>query len=547
MTARIRRLRARAMEVRPVRLARTTRSLRFLLPRHPRLLLRLAVAEVDGSSDASLIPLLDRAIAIRPTRRLIRRRALALSTAGELTEAADAWRSLERRGDRKAATRVRMLEGRLRETDPTWLPRLDQPPERIEPASPVRVLHILKSSAPERWSGFTIRTLENLRAQRAAGLDPVVVTEIGWPRVAGVTNVAPELEVSGFRHLRLDRGAGYEPTSVPNDLRLQDNLLAMADAVRDVRPAILHAHSGYRGGEHALIALGLRETFGIPVVYEVRGLFEAVWSPDPVLAERSEQYRRRLAMETRILHEVDGVLAISEVLADELVGRGIPRSRITIIPNGIDPDALGSPDRDAELRLSLGLDARFVVGYLGNLDHWREGIDVLIGALAELKRRGRHDIAGLVVGDGQRRAALEQLARRLGVTDRITFTGRVPYEQVAQSYAQMDLFANPRVDERAARLITPLKPFEAMALGIPVLVSDLPALREIVDPPHRGVVAPAGDPVALAEVIETLADDPARRAALGAAGREWVRTERTWTANGPRYRAAYEAILGPLP
>ena len=110
----------------------------------------------------------------------------------------------------------------------------------------------------------------------------------------------------------------------------------------------------------------------------------------------------------------------------------------------------------------------------------------------------------------------------------------------------MDLFANPRVDERAARLITPLKPFEAMALGIPVLVSDLPALREIVDPPHRGVVAPPGDPIALAAAIEALADDPDRRAALAAAGRDWVRRERTWTANGPRYRAAYEAILGPL-
>jgi glycosyltransferase involved in cell wall biosynthesis len=85
-----------------------------------------------------------------------------------------------------------------------------------------------------------------------------------------------------------------------------------------------------------------------------------------------------------------------------------------------------------------------------------------------------------------------------------------------------------------------------MALGVPVLVSDLPALREIVDPPTRGVVAPVGDAAGLAAAIERLIDDPQERARLGAAGLDWVRAERTWAANGPRYRAAYEAILGPL-
>jgi glycosyltransferase involved in cell wall biosynthesis len=110
----------------------------------------------------------------------------------------------------------------------------------------------------------------------------------------------------------------------------------------------------------------------------------------------------------------------------------------------------------------------------------------------------------------------------------------------------MDLFVNPRVDERAARYITPLKPYEAMALGVPVLVSDLPALREIVDPPARGAVAPPGDADGLADAIEALIDDPARRASMGHAGREWVRSERTWASNGPRYRSAYERIVGPL-
>ncbi len=522
------------------------RDLRFLLPGQPRLALVLARAAADGSTDAALLPLVDRAMAVRRASALLYRRARILDAAGELTAARAAWQELADRGVPLGTIRVRMITGRLAELEPGWLPTVAAPHERLEPVSRRRILHIAKSSAPERWSGFTIRTLQNLRAQREAGLDPVMMTEIGWPRQAGITSFEPVLTYDGFEHHRLDRGPAYDPTLTPNDIRLTDNVEAMAPVIRTVRPAILHAHSGYRGGEHALIALALRAQFDIPVVYEVRGLFEAVWSRDPVAAERSEQYRRRLAMETRILGEVDGVVAISEALTDELVSRGIPRGKITVVPNGIDEEALVATERDPGLRAMLGLDDAFVVGYLGNLDHWREGIDVLISAAAELRSRGRNDVAILVVGDGQRRAELEAHARRLHLADRVRFTGRVPHEQVAQYYRQMDLFANPRVDERAARLITPLKPYEAMALGVPVLVSDLPALREIVDPPHRGAIAPPGDPGGLADAIERLMDDPGGRARAAADALAWVRSERTWASNGPRYRAAYEAILGPI-
>ena len=528
---------------------RTVRDLVREVPpvgrRDPVLALRIAAAEIRGTEDR-LPGLLDRAIARTRASPVLRRRAQLYGGTGEVSAAYALWRELADRRYADAPYRARMLEGRLAETEPTWLPTIPGEREVLEPVSRRRILHIAKSSVPERWSGFTIRTLQNLRAQRAAGLDPVVVTDVGWPREVGVTDVPALITFDGFEHHRLDKGPGYVPSEIPFDVRLRDTVEAMVPIVRAVRPAILHAHSGHRGGEHALVALALRERFGIPVVYEVRGLFEAIWSPDPALAERSELFARMLAQETRLLHAVDAVLAISQALADDFVARGIPPAKITILPNGIDAAALGSPARDRALRTRLGLDGRFVVGYLGNLDHWREGIDVLIDALTELRRRGRTDVAVLVVGDGARRERWEEHARQRGVADGVRFTGRVPHDQVSAYYTQMDLFANPRVDERASRFITPLKPYEAMALGIPVLVSDLPALREIVDPPNRGVTAPPGDAVALADTIAALADDPDWRARLAAAAREWVLRERSWAANGARYRTTYESILGPL-
>ena len=485
-----------------------------------------------------------------PEPASLRQRALAAERSGELTAARDLWaqRAASAKGPAADTARVqlRRVEGRLTETDTSWLPLVDGPAEHLEPSSRERVLHIAKSSVPERWSGYTIRTMSNLRAQVAVGLDPVVVTDIGWPRVVGVEDVEPLVVVEGIAHYRLDRGPGYDLAQVPNDVEMRDAVEAMIPLVRELRPSILHAHSGHRGGELALMALALRERFGIPVVYEVRGLFEAVWSPDEAMAERSELFARRLAQETRILHAVDGVLVISDALRDDLIARGIPGEKMSLLPNGIDPETFGVALRDEALRERLGLAGRFVVGYVGNLDHVREGIEVLVAAVAELRRRGRDEVAALIVGDGPRREGMAAEAERLGVADRCVFTGRVPYAEVAGYYAQIDLFTNPRIDERAAHYITPLKPYEAMALGIPILVSDLPALTEIVDPPNRGQAAPAGDPVGLADAIERLMDDPDGRARMAAAGREWVRTERRWAANGPRYLAAYERILGPI-
>jgi glycosyltransferase involved in cell wall biosynthesis len=101
----------------------------------------------------------------------------------------------------------------------------------------------------------------------------------------------------------------------------------------------------------------------------------------------------------------------------------------------------------------------------------------------------------------------------------------------------------PRRDERAARTVTPLKPYEALAMARPLVVADLPALTEIAAPDERGLAFPAGDAAALATALERLIDDPALGRRMGEAGRAWVARERSWAANGPRFRAVYDEVL----
>jgi glycosyltransferase involved in cell wall biosynthesis len=288
--------------------------------------------------------------------------------------------------------------------------------------------------------------------------------------------------------------------------------------------------------------MALRDHLRLPLVYEVRSFFETTWTADHDRAEYNEHYRRRHDTENRAMQSADAIITIADAMRDDIAARGVPRERIHLMPNGVDPAAFEPQEPDPELVSRYRLSGKTVFGYVSNLDHPREGQEVLIEATARLLARGRK-VACLIVGDGARRQELEGLARRAGVGGAVVFTGRVPHSEVRAHYALLDVFVVPRRNDRAARFVTPLKPFEAMAMGKPLVVSNLPALVEIAAPGQRGLAFPHGDPDGLADAIETLIDQPETRRQFGRAGREWVLAERTWARNGQRYAEIYVDVL----
>jgi glycosyltransferase involved in cell wall biosynthesis len=278
------------------------------------------------------------------------------------------------------------------------------------------------------------------------------------------------------------------------------------------------------------------------MVYEVRSFFESTWSADTDWNERGEQYVRRHDAETGAMQTADHVITIAESMRADIIARGVDPDRVTVIPNGVDAEAFSPEAPDPELRRRYHLEGRFTFGYVSNLDHPRENQELLVEATAILERRGR-DIACLIVGDGKRRADIEAIARKMGTGSRVIFTGKVPHDQVRSHYALLDAFVVPRRDERAARTVTPLKPYEALAMGLPLVVADLPALVEIAAPDTRGLAFKAGDAEALATALERLIDDPALGRQLGETGREWVGRERSWATNGERFADVYRHVL----
>jgi len=237
----------------------------------------------------------------------------------------------------------------------------------------------------------------------------------------------------------------------------------------------------------------------------------------------------------------DVVLTLNEAMRDELVRMGCAADKIQLVPNGVDLDHFAPRLRPVKLAKRFGIGHRPTFGYVSNMDHPRESQETLVRAAEVLKRRGFTNFRCVVVGEGPRQELIEEMASACHVTDVVVFTGAADHLHVADYYALIDVFVVPRTVERAASLVTPLKPFEAMAMGKPIVISDLPALREIAAPEERGLVFPPDDAVALADAVQRLFDDPELAARLGAAGRDWVVNERQWSMNGPRYLEAFAA------
>ncbi len=261
-----------------------------------------------------------------------------------------------------------------------------------------------------------------------------------------------------------------------------------------------------------------RALFARPVVYEAHEV-HALTAPAPGAA------RRLARLERRVFAEASGVVAITAGLAEairERYGAAIP---ITVAPDGVDLD-----------RFDPGAwrGGRTVV-YVGQLYPWK-GVDVLVRAMARLPgARAR------VVGGGEGLERLRALARDTGCAERVEFTGQVPAARVRALLAEAGVAVLPGSRTwLGGRFTSPLKLFEYMAAGVPIVAGDVPAVREVLADGETAVLVPAGDPQALAAGIQRILDDPALGRRLRAAALELVRRY-GWDARARRVLEAVSA------
>ena len=396
----------------------------------------------------------------------------------------------------------------------------------------LRILHVLDHSIPLH-SGYTFRTLSILREQRKLGWQTFLLTS---PKHS--VGQGAEEEIDGWHFFRSPASSGKHLPGFAQFALMRQLERRLQQVAEQVRPDILHAHSPVL---NAIPALRVGRRLGMPVVYEIRAFWEDAAVDHGTTTEGSVRYKLTRWLETRAIKRADHLFTICEGLRADMAQRGVASTKITVIPNAVDIDSFepgGQPD--VALKRSLGLEDASVVGFIGSFYAY-EGLDLLLDAMPAILA-ARPEVRVLLVGGGPQDQALKAQAQRLGIADKVVFTGRVAHSEVQRYYDLVDVLAYPRHSMRLTELVTPLKPLEAMAQGRLLVASDVGGHKELIRDGQTGVLFKAGDAVALAQAVVKLLGAPQSWPALREAGRQFVEQERNWAKSVGNYVQAYQGL-----
>jgi glycosyltransferase involved in cell wall biosynthesis len=308
--------------------------------------------------------------------------------------------------------------------------------------------------------------------------------------------------------------------------------VGLASAIRRFRPDIIYE----RYNLFFPSGIWASRWFSIPLMLEVNA---------PLFEERARYSGgialRRLAKwsEDYAWTKADHVMPVTAVLAEKVKAAGVRGHHMTVIHNGIHEAQFANLPSRPQSKQSLGLDGRFVLGFVGFMRDWH-GLERVIKFIAQNPDLRLH---ALFVGDGPVRKELEGLASELGISDRLTITGIVNREQIPETLAAFDIALQPAVVGYAS----PLKLFEYLAAGLPVLAPDSNNIREILADGENAVLFRDGDEASFIGALNLLCRDEGLRDKLGSAARRTIgRMGLTWTANAERVSTIAESLrTGP--
>jgi glycosyltransferase involved in cell wall biosynthesis len=283
---------------------------------------------------------------------------------------------------------------------------------------------------------------------------------------------------------------------------------------------------------YLLAGVWAKKRFGLPLILEVNA---------PMAVER-RQYGGlswpRLAdwAELYVWKHADVILPVTQVLADYMVEKGIDPARICVIPNAINEDHYKNLPTVAAVKDTLNLKGRLVVGFTGFVREW-DRLDRIMVWVA--KRAAQHNVHLLVIGDGPAREEIEACATKLGVSDRLTFTGVVPREQVPGLSMAFDIALQTALVPYAS----PLCLFEYLALGKAIVAPNQPNHHEILTSGVDALLYDPIDPAGIEKALDALCEDCELRLRIATAAPETIlRKQLTWRQHARKAIALFGRI-----
>jgi glycosyltransferase involved in cell wall biosynthesis len=294
----------------------------------------------------------------------------------------------------------------------------------------------------------------------------------------------------------------------------------------------------------ASLLLRVPAAWRAPVVYEAHGLAAETAAALPGLvtgapAASPAKIRRLAARDAQVWKAADGYVTITAGLQSELERRFGPRTHVAVVPDGVRTPAPHAPR--APHAPPAPPAPPFTIGYAGHLYPWK-GVDLVIEAISALQ-----DTRGLIVGghaDEPDLARVKALAAQLLCSERMTFTGMLPPGDVAARLRDADVLVLPNPASALSSAFTsPLKLFEYMASGRPIVASALPSLREVLTDGRNAVLVDPGNPQALTAGIRRIKEDPALGERIARQALEDVR-DYTWARRAERLDTLFAGVVG---
>lgn len=378
-------------------------------------------------------------------------------------------------------------------------------------AYPAGILCVAHASEPHQNGGYAVRAHGILKHLKEQNVNISAVTRPGFPDGAR-TEETTEI-VENVEYLRIPA------TDVSRESGEIQHMLSYVEPFQRIFAekgvGIIHVRSTYLIALPALIAA---RRLGLKVLYEVSGLWDLVYQDSEDKSQPLKRSAFPLFAESLVMSAADQVVVMNEALREIALDRGADPNALRIAHNAVDTDVFQPLEKPHN--------SIFTIGYLGSFVSY-EGIGRLIDVVKLLHEQDV-PVRLLAVGDGIRRKPLLKRIENEELADSVDMPGRVPHQEVIDYYRQMDVVIYPRVSTGTTEAITPLKPFEALALAKPIIVSDVAPLREIVGENERGLIFENGSVTDLASRIRQLMDDPGLSQELAHAGREWVVENRNW-------------------
>jgi glycosyltransferase involved in cell wall biosynthesis len=275
--------------------------------------------------------------------------------------------------------------------------------------------------------------------------------------------------------------------------------------------------------------LRLAKRFGVPFILEYNGSetwIQRHWGKPLKYEKLSER------IELLNLMAADMVVAVSQPMRDELVGRGVEGEKILVNPNGVDPDRY-SPDVDgSEIRNQYHLNGHTVIGFIGTFGKWH-GAEVLSEAFGQLLNKYpeyQRQVRLFMIGDGITVPLVKENIKKFALNENCILTGLVPQEEGPKYLATCDILVAPHKPNPDGTPFfgSPTKLFEYMAMGKGIVASDLDQIGEVLKHDGTAWLVKPGNTESLIEGLKVLIDDRQKREKLGKEARREVIEKYTW-------------------